>query len=172
MNTLYTSHGCSHRITNKEPLSLSKTLPILPASPPLPVQSQVVRRGRTQSGCVTGRRTISAQRRHVQAAVHQQINAFDTDNIVLPYTGTPLGMSRYVVSVCTAYVCPCCGPCISLFVSNDSAAVPDCVVDSRQWGSVALADNIIHTLEAAGSTIDWPILLEVNLLGLNKNSVP
>ncbi|XP_065883769.1 F-box/WD repeat-containing protein 7-like [Dysidea avara] len=85
-------------ITNKEPLSLSKTLPILPASPPLPVQSQVVRRGRTQSGCVTGRRTISAQRRHVQAAVHQQINAFDTDNIVLPYTGTPLGMSR---SCCT-----------------------------------------------------------------------
>ena len=87
-------YACLHRDTKKEPVSLNKTLPILPASPPLPAQPQVDRWGRTQSGCVTSRRTISAQRRHVQAAVHQQINAFDTDNIVLPYTGTPLGASR------------------------------------------------------------------------------
>lgn len=74
----------------------SSALPILASGiPPRPAtQPHTVRRTAQSDGC--NRRTISAQRRHIQAAVHQQINAFDTDNIVLSYNSSPT-LSRYVV---------------------------------------------------------------------------
>ena len=76
----------------------NSTLPVLEASgsPPRPVSQPLTVRRRTALSDSCHRRTISAQRRHMQAAVHQQINAFDTNNIVLPYNGSPIVSVRSV----------------------------------------------------------------------------
>ena len=75
----------------------NNTLPTLASgSPPRPATQPCTVRRRTAQNDGCHRRTISAQKRHIQAAVHQQINAFDTDNIVLPYNSSPIAPSRYM----------------------------------------------------------------------------
>ena len=77
------------------------TFPVLrgSGSPPRPATQPYTVRRRTAQNDGHCRRTISAQKRHVQATVHQQIDAFDTDNIVLPCNSSPVASARPIPRV-------------------------------------------------------------------------